>query len=120
LNWRYRQHPSQRYEFLAAYRGGELQSYCVFTLSDGQVGIVDLFGVPDEGSVRGLLTHLVRLVRSRGASAISISVLASDVRAGLLKKLGFWSRESVPVIGFDADRTDFGARLLLMHGDRES
>jgi hypothetical protein len=120
LNWRYRRHPSQRYEFLAAYRGAELQSYCVFTVSDGHAGVVDLFGVPEEEPVRGLLTHLAALLRERGVSTVSISVLTSDARVRLLKKLGFWGRESVPVIGFDGNRTNFGARLLLMHGDRES
>jgi hypothetical protein len=121
LNWRYRQHPSQRYEFLAAYRCGKLRAYCVFlTLPDGNVGISDLFGVREEESTDGLLTYLVELLRQRGASEVSISVLAGDPRAGLLKRLGFWSRESVPVIGFAANPSYFGSQLMLMHGDRES
>jgi hypothetical protein len=120
LNWRYRQHPTQHYEFLAGYRGGELQTYCVFTLSEGRAQIVDLFGSPDEKKITGLLKRLVRLLRSRGASAISISVLAGDVRTRLLRTLGFRGRESVPVIGCSGKLSNFGPRLLLMHGDRES
>ena len=120
LNWRYRGHPSQQYEFLTGYRGGELQTYCVFTLSEGWAQIADLFGGPDEKVMVGLLKRLVRLLRSRAASRISISVLAGDPRTRLLQSLGFRNRESVPVIGCSPKLSSFGARLLLMHGDRES
>ena len=120
LNWRYRQHPSEHYEFLAAYRGEELQAYCIFTLSNGYAAIVDLFGGPSDEILSGLLIRLLRLLRSRGASTVSLSVLAGDPRMRLLRTRGFWSRESVPVIGCGPDLSNFGSRLLLMHGDRES
>ncbi len=114
LNWRYRRHPSQRYESLAAYRDGRLQGYCFFLIAENQAFISDLFGTQEQETFDRLLGELSKLLRDRGISAITISVLASDPRLGLLKRLGFWSRESVPVV------TDGGGRFFLMHGDRES
>ena len=114
LNWRYHDNPRYRYESLAAYRDGKLQGYCFFSVDNDQVHISDLFGTQEQEIFDGLLGELGRLLRSRGISAIHISVLASDPRLSLLKKLGFWSRESVPVV------TCGGSRFLLMHGDRES
>jgi hypothetical protein len=120
LNWRFREHPSQKYEFLAGYRNGELEAYCVFTLAEDRAEIVDLFGGADHKITTGLLRRLVKLLRSRGAAVVSTSVLASDPRMLLLRNLGFRSRESMPVIGCGAKLSNFGPRLLLMHGDRES
>jgi len=114
LNWRYRQHPSQRYESLAAYRDGKLQGYCFFSVAENQAFISDLFGIPGKETVDALLGGLVKLFRSRGISAINCSVLLSDPRLQWVKNLGFHSRESVPVVSCG------GSRFLLMHGDRES
>jgi hypothetical protein len=113
LNWRYRQHPSQRYELLAAYRGGRLQGYCFFHVTENEAYISDLFGIQEQETTRVLLNRLVNLLHSREIAAINMSVLASDPRLELLKHLGFWSRESVPVVSCG------GNRFLLMHGDRE-
>lgn len=114
LNWRYRRHPSLRYESLAAYRNGKLQGYCFFGVAENQAFISDLFGTQEQETFEGLLGELGKRLRGRGISAISISVLASDPRLGWLKKMGFWGRESVPVVAGG------GNRFLLMHGDRES
>jgi hypothetical protein len=120
LDWRYRRHPFRQYEFLTCHRNGELQAYCVFTLDDERVQIVDLFGSSEEKVLTGLLRCVVRLARNRGKSAISVALLASDPRTRVLRKLGFHSRESAPVVGFGPRVGDCGSKLLLMHGDRES
>ncbi len=114
LNWRYRQHPTQRYESLATYRNGKLRGFCFFSIAENEAFISDLFGIPGKETIEDLLNGLVKLFRSRGVSAINISVLASDPRLQSLKNLGFYSRESVPVVSCGANR------FLLMHGDRES
>jgi hypothetical protein len=120
LNWRFRQHPSEQYELLAAYRGGELQGYCVFKVSGDHAQLTDMLSVPQADTMTGLLFHLLRILRLRGASTVNLSAVAGDPRVPLLKKFGFWARESVPVIRYSAGRDDLGRRLLLMQGDRES
>ena len=120
LNWRYRRHPSLHYEFLTVSRGDELQAYCIFTVSQGRAHIVDLFGVADDQPLAGLIRRLVKLLRSRGASVVSLSALEGDPRTPLLRSLGFSNRDSAPVIGCGARLTNLGSPLLLMHGDRES
>ncbi len=120
LNWRYRQHPRVRYEFLTARRGKELLAYCTFTLSAENATIAELFGNMNDQVVVSLLQKLVALLRARGVATVSVPVLSGDPRTRLLRKLGFWAREAVPVMGFGHEATISGARMLLMHGDRES
>lgn len=120
LNWRYWQHPRTRYEFLTARRQTELLTYCAFTVSDGNATVVELFGNMDVDVVTRLLGELAKLLRVRGLATISLPVLSSDLRLGLLRKLGFRARESVPVVGFAGGSTLLGSQMFLMHGDRES
>jgi len=121
LNWRYRQHPRMKYEFLTTRRGKELLAYCVFTLSAREVTIAELFGDKDDDQVMiGLLQKLVMLLRSRGVVTVSTPLLSWDPRTPLLRKLGFWAREAVPVMFFGREATVSGPQMLLMHGDRES
>jgi hypothetical protein len=120
LNWRYWQHPGRQYEFLAARRGNELLTYCTFTVSDGNATVVELFGNMEADVVTGLLQELARLLRARGVATVSVPVMSNDPRTGLLRKLGFWAREAVPVMGFAGESALPGAQIFLMHGDRES
>ena len=120
LNWRYRKHPRLKYEFLAARRHSELSAYCTFTTADGNATIAELFGSMDNQVLTNLLQRLVELLRGRGVATVSIPVLSGDPRAGLLRKLGFWAREAVPVMGFAGEFTLTSSRMFLMHGDRES
>ena len=120
LNWRYRKHPRVKYEFLAARRHDELLAYCTFTAADGNATIAELFGSMDKQVLTGLLQELVGLLRRRGIATVSVPVLSRDPRTGLLRKLGFWAREAVPVMGFAGEATLSGSQMFLMHGDRES
>jgi len=120
LNWRFLRHPSDFYEFLAAYKTGELQGYCVFRISGDHAQLTDMLAMPQAETTTGLLFHLLRILRARGASKVSLSALAGDPRVPLLKKFGFWERESVPVIRYCPGRDNLASRLLLMQGDRES
>jgi hypothetical protein len=120
LNWRYWQHPSRKYEFLAARRGVELQAYCTFTVAEGVVTIAELFGSMDEQAVPSLLQNLIAVLRARGVATVSLPVLGNDPRRGWLRKMGFWAREAVPVIGIAPESTDFSLHMFLMQGDRES
>ena len=98
LNWRYWQHPSRKYEFLAARRGDELLAYCAFSTDDGIATIAELFGSMDKQAVPSLLQQVIGLLRSRGVAAVSLPILDDDPRRGWLRKMGFWARETVPVI----------------------
>jgi hypothetical protein len=120
LNWRYRQHPRVKYEFLTARRGKELLAYCTFTLSAENATIAELFGNMNDQVVISLLQQLVALLRTRGVATVSVPVLSTDPRTRLLRKLRFWPREAVPVMGFDSEATITGSQVMLMHGDRES
>jgi|SRR5208283_374856 len=120
LNWRFRQHPRVKYEFLTARRGKELLAYCTFTLSTGNATIAELFGDMNDQMLTSLLQKLVALLRIRGVATVSVPLLSGDPRTRLLRKLGFWAREAVPVMGFGREATISGAQVLLMHGDRES
>jgi len=120
LNWRYRRHPRVKYEFLAVRRDNELLAYCTFMTTDGNATIADLFGSMDNQVISNLLHELVKLLRRRGIATLSMPLLSGDRRAGLLRKLGFWAREAVPVMGFAGESTLSGSQLFLMHGDRES
>jgi hypothetical protein len=120
LNWRYWRHPGRQYEFLAARQGNELLTYCAFTVSDGNATVVELFGDMAAQVVTGLLRELASLLRTRGVETISTPLLSSDPRIGLLRKLGFWAREAVPVMGFAGESTLSSSQMFLMHGDRES
>ena len=120
LNWRYWQHPICKYEFLAARRDGELLAFCTFTTSDGIATVTELFGSMDEQAVPSLLQSLIALLRTRSASAVSLPVLATDPRRGWLRKMGFWAREAVPVIGVAPESTNASLQMFLMQGDRES
>jgi hypothetical protein len=120
LNWRYWRHPRLKYEFLAARRHNELLAYCTFTTADGNATIAELFGSMDKQVVTSLIQELVELLRTRGVATVSMPVLSGDPRTGLLGKLGFWTREAVPVMGFAHEATLSGSQMFLMHGDRES
>jgi GNAT superfamily N-acetyltransferase len=120
LNWRYQRHPRRKYEFLTARRSNELLTYCTFTVSDGDATIAELFGNMESEVVSSLLRELARLLRARGVATISMPVLSSDPRAGLLRKLGFWAREALPVMAFAGESSLSSSQMFLMHGDRES
>jgi GNAT superfamily N-acetyltransferase len=120
LSWRYWQHPLLKYEFWVARRGNELLTYCTFTVSDGNATVAELFGNMEADVVTGLLRELVALLRARGVATVSLPLLSSDPRIGLLRKLGFWAREAVPVMGFAGESNLSSSHMFLMHGDRES
>ena len=121
LNWRYRRHPLVAYEFMTARRGKQLLAYCVFTQSAESATVVELFGGgEDEGVLAGLVREVAALLRGRGVASLNLPMLASDKRNALLRKLGFWAREAVPVVLLGQMAGPSGQHIVLMHGDRES
>ena len=125
LNWRYLRHPLVHHELLAARHGGELRGYVVFSHTNEDAKIVDLFGFSDTAIWTALVARVVALLRNRGVVTLSISALARNPWTGLLKRWGFRPRESSPLVvcaaGTEAAPSqDSGGPWFLMDGDRES
>jgi len=124
LNWRYLRHPIVHHELLTARHGQELRGYVVFSHTNEDAKIVDLFGFSDTAMWTALVSRVVSLLRDRGVATLSIPTLASSPWAGLLKGWGFHPREVAPVVVY-APGTVAGSALdasswFLMDGDRES
>jgi hypothetical protein len=97
LNWRYREHPRQRYEILTARAGGRLQGYLVYHI-EGQDGMIDDLVGEDEGVGGTLLMEVSAIARGRGVHTLSAPWLSSHPGGRLLEKCGFRPRESRPVV----------------------
>jgi hypothetical protein len=124
LNWRYLQHPLVHHELLAARRGQELRGYVVFSHTNEDAKIVDLFGFSDTAMWTALVSRVVSLLRDRGVATLSIPALDSSPWAGLLKSWGFHPREVAPIVvcspGSAAGPAEDAPSWFLMDGDRES
>src|SRR2546423_1802084 len=96
LNWRYLQHPFVRYQILTARKAGALQGYLVFGSTAEDAHIAEWFATNDE-TVGALIGESARRLRKTGVMALNAWLLGKDPRLDLLKKLGFWPRESSPV-----------------------
>jgi len=123
LNWRYRNHFAQRYEFLVARREAKLLAYLVYRPDAENAEIVDLFGVHDIAVFADLINAAVALLRKQGVFTVSLSILASHPFVTFLEKLGFRERDSCPVILHDVSKPEGETRVapwFLMQGDRES
>ncbi len=128
LNWRYCQNPIYRCELVSARLDGKLKGYGVFAEIDDDATIVDLFGVPDQDVIHGLLDQITTLVRDRGKQTLSVSIAEGHIWIEFLQSFGFKPRDTDPVIvnmpntklTLD-DRKSEGHHipLLLMQGDRD-
>jgi hypothetical protein len=120
LNWRYLQHPYVRYEILTARKAGDLQGYLVFT-HDGENANIAEWRVRHGKALETLLRNLIGRLRNAGTTTLNALLVDTDPRLALFKRMGFWRRESSPVVahwpGTPAGAT---SRWLLMEGDRDS
>lgn len=124
LNWRYKNHYSTLYEFLAAReKNGKLLGYVIYTKDVDDPEVVDLFG-GNETVIAALVGSAISRVRSYGATTIGVPVLSADPMVILLEKLGFFRREGCPVVTHTnlpgSNRGQLPQQLFLMQGDRES
>ena len=125
LNWRYLRHPLVQHEILTARCGEDLKGYVVFTHTEKEAKIVDLFGFSDTAMWTALVTRVVALLRARMVMNVSFPALATNPWAGLLKKWGFYPRESSPVVVYvsgkmAAPEESAISSWFLVDGDRES
>jgi hypothetical protein len=124
LNWRYLGHPLVHYQILAARRDGELRGYVVFSHTNEDAKIVDLFGFSDTSMWTALISRVVVLLRDRGVATLSIPALAPGPWTGLLKSWGFHPREAAPIVvcapGAMVRSAENASGWFLTDGDRES
>jgi GNAT superfamily N-acetyltransferase len=125
LNWRYRNHFARSYELLTARRGDALLAYAVFTHDAGNAEIVDLFGVQEPAVLSDVISGVVALLRQRNVMTLSAPMLSSHTHVSLFESLGFYKRETCPVIVYPprshaAGESDERDEWFLMQGDRES
>jgi GNAT superfamily N-acetyltransferase len=124
LNWRYLRHPLVHYEVLTARRGRDLMGYVVFSHSEQDAKIVDLFGFSNTAMWTALVTQVVARLRARAIVTLSVPALATNPWTGVLKERGFYPREQAPVVicrpGSIAAGGDMASPWYLTDGDRES
>ena len=126
LNWRFLANPMQRFEMLTARRDTQLAAYVIFIQEGENARIVDLFGSDDSELLSRLVVESVNLLRERRVMTLSASVLASHSHGALLRRLGFYGRETYPVVFYYPQRTGIPdsrvrqSAWLLMDGDRDS
>jgi GNAT superfamily N-acetyltransferase len=100
LNWRYRNHYFHRYEVLTARLNRVLMAYVVFVDSGEDTQIVDLFGLNEPDIVSDLIGALVSRLREFGKRAVNVPWLASHPWVELFRRLGFYVRESFPIVTY--------------------
>jgi GNAT acetyltransferase-like protein len=126
MNWRYWSHFRNRYKMLTARRDGKLQGYIIY-LDGGEGGtIIDLFGADDQKMKAELVFMALEALRERGVLSINAPSLDNQNPTALLRKLGFFPRESHAVMisatpGASGQSVSLqGQKVFLMEGDRDS
>jgi len=97
LNWRYRKHPTQSYELLAARHGEALRGFLILHLA-GENCVIDDLLAQDDQVCQALLAEAVALARQWGVHTLSVPWLSTHPGRHLLKQCGFRPRESHPVV----------------------
>jgi hypothetical protein len=122
LNWRFQSHFHNRFTILTAHQKNSLAGYIVFVVQGETARIVDLFSIEDRTVTADLVFSALDVLRSRGALSVDVPCLCSHSQTSFLRGIGFFARETHPVIVAAAQGSfDFGRQeLFLMDGDRES
>jgi hypothetical protein len=120
LRWRYCQHPSRRYGFITCRRGERLVAYLVFSAEAGQICIADICGEVEAASMAALVSAAVKMGRTLKSETLSVSLLKGHPWTELLKDVGFYERESRPVLLWATNRGATSKQWFLTDGDRES
>ena len=125
LNWRFRQHPQRRYQFLTARKDGTLCGYLIYHWAGEDATVVDLFA-KDEQVSKALLVETVEMTRSCGVQTLSAPFLESHPGRAIFEDCGFQPRESSPIVVLNLpwNASHPGGQIAdhwyLTHGDRES
>jgi hypothetical protein len=122
LNWRYLSNTYCRYDLVTARREGILVAYAMCHETDGHAILADLFGIDDPEVIGSLVEEVAMMVRDKGVPTLSAPLFESHPWLPLLQRVGFWARESSPVMIYPLSlkREADGSGWFLTHGDRDS
>jgi hypothetical protein len=123
LNWRFAAHFLHQHGIYSAYIGNTLHAYAVFVELGHHAHVVDMFGKGSPDVWAELLSTLCLLLRKRGMHTVTLPLLASDPKAGLVTSLGFFKKEAYPIIAYAAGgallSSDASAQdMFMMYGDQ--
>jgi GNAT superfamily N-acetyltransferase len=105
LNWRYLDNPYKDHRLLVARRDDVLGGFAVLSSRERDGEIVDIFG-EDETVVGRLIDEAAELFRRHGAITVSAELIETHPWTELLKKRGFYPRESKPFIVYAPASSD--------------
>jgi hypothetical protein len=92
LNWRYADNPQYESHAILAEDAGRLCGYLVFTSSDDQLYIKDVFPPSDAGVLRDLIAAAIREGDRQGMHSVSLTVLESNPVVPVLEEFGLSQR----------------------------
>jgi L-amino acid N-acyltransferase YncA len=123
LNWRYGEHPLEKYAMLTARKNGKLCGYLVYRTGDETSSVVDLLA-ESEAAGSSLLGAATALAREQGMQTLNAAWVPAHRSSRLLQRHGFRPRESCPVVILrmrgDTPVGDADGLWFLTDGDRES
>ena len=119
LNWRFREHPKTRYSIWTARKQGRLEAYAITQTRDQDVQIADFFGTDSPGILESLLMTVVESARAAHAQTLSAPILSGHPWQARLEALGFYARETRPVVTYGED-SSWTPQAWLTEGDRDS
>jgi hypothetical protein len=122
LNWRFRKHPYRSYELIIRHDPDHraLLGYAVLSEDGNCLNVVDLFGNPED--LPDLLRAAISTAQERGLESVAAGMLDSNPAKSMFRKLGFFSREKLPVVIYSpfGGSSEGGSTWFLTDGDRES
>ncbi len=119
LNWRFREHPNVDYSIWTARRNGQLEAYAVTQSREHGVQVADLFGMDNPGLVETLVLSLADSARGGGLETLSVPILAGHPWQKRLSVIGFYPRESSPLVLY-SEQPGSNIPGWLTDGDRDS
>jgi len=122
LNWRYREHPLQSYELLAARRSEKLVGYLILHMH-GEGCFIDDLMAEDTRAKEALLARATALALERQVHTLSAPWMAVHRDRQMFEQCGFRAREPRPVVLIGLPSTTALAPFedwLLTNGDWES
>jgi GNAT superfamily N-acetyltransferase len=125
LNWRFLQHPQQRYHLLTARKDNKLCGFLIYQTGEEDATIVDLSAEEDAVS-KALLQETTAVLRRGLINTVNVPFLNSHPGHKTFEDCGFQPRETTPVIllrlpwAANRQAVQPEERWYLTHGDRES
>ncbi len=112
LNWRYREDPLHQYSVITARRGGELQAFVVFSISDQDAYIIDLFGFVSPEVGLQLLEAVVEYLKKESIQALYAIISQESSLFPIFQKAHFYYRSKAANVVAYAQSNNWVQTLL--------